>query len=86
MSLLKSGRPSQDKDKIIKKMQQEEKGENLRWCQVKIPATLRRDIDINTAIHNITLTELVIKLLKQYLREEEKQIDEGTESSNKKTR
>lgn len=71
MNMLKAGRPSQNKDKIIKTMHEEAKGENLRWCQVKIPANLRTAIDINTSIHNISLRELVIKLFEKYLKEEE---------------
>jgi hypothetical protein len=67
MSLFRTERPSRDKEKAIKLMQEEEMAKFGFW----IPANLKKRLKMNATSNNTTSTDIILTLIEKYLKMED---------------
>jgi predicted HicB family RNase H-like nuclease len=65
MSLLKTGRPSVNKEKVLLKL---EKGQDLTKMNLNIAKSFHKEVKRYALENDITITELIHKSLQEYMK------------------
>lgn len=73
MSLFRTERPSRNKEKAIISVQEKEK--KMGRIGMLIPADLKERLKTNAAKHDTPYTDIVLSLIKKYLKTEEQKED-----------
>lgn len=71
MSLFKTERPSRDKEKAIRLMQQEE----MSSINILISANLKKRFKIAVLNNNTTVTDIILLYIEKYIKEFERKED-----------